>query len=75
MDCSHSFIVSCIYMLNKVEYFCSGSVVGQYGSGEAGSCDGRERDAQFHTPQGLVFHEEALFVADTDNHLLRKVRY
>ena len=52
----------------------SGSVLCQYGSGTAGSSDGRERSAQFHTPQGMVYLDEALYVADTENHLIRKVQ-
>ncbi len=44
-----------------------------YGSGEAGRTDGVGQHAQFHSPQGLVWHNDALYVADTENHLIRKV--
>ena len=50
-----------------------GSVLCQYGSGAAGREDGREKGAKFNTPQGMVFYNEALYVADTNNHLIRKV--
>ena len=45
-----------------------------YGSGEPGLQDGKGTDTQFNTPQGLAYYREVLYIADTDNHLLRKVR-
>lgn len=45
-----------------------------YGSGEAGMRDGEGRDAQFNSPQGLTWHNGVLYVADTENHAIRKVR-
>ena len=45
-----------------------------YGSGEAGMKDGEGRDAQFNSPQGLAWHNGVLYVADTENHAIRKVR-
>ena len=45
-----------------------------YGSGEAGMRDGEGRDAQFNSPQGLAWHNGVLYVADTENHAIRKVR-
>ena len=54
-------------------HLASGSVLCQYGSGAPGKSDGRETEAQFHTPQGMVFLNEVLYVADTENHLIRKV--
>ena len=45
-----------------------------YGSGEAGMRDGERRDAQFNSPQGLAWHDGVLYVADTENHAIRKVR-
>ena len=53
--------------------FVSGSVLCQYGSGTAGREDGKKHEAKFNTPQGMVFYNEALYIADTNNHLLRKV--
>lgn len=45
-----------------------------YGSGEVGLRDGEGRDAQFNSPQGLAWHNGVLYVADTENHVIRKVR-
>lgn len=45
-----------------------------YGSDEAGMRDGEGRDAQFNSPQGLAWHNRVLYVADTENHAIRKVR-
>lgn len=45
-----------------------------YGSGEVGLRDGEGRDAQFNSPQGLAWHSGVLYVADTENHVIRKVR-
>ena len=52
----------------------SGAVECVYGSGEAGLRDGEGRDAQFNSPQGLAWHSGVLYVADTENHVIRKVR-
>lgn len=52
----------------------SGSLLQQYGSGVAGSSDGEGKSAQFHSPQGLAYLNEVVYVADTENHLIRKVR-
>jgi thiol-disulfide isomerase/thioredoxin len=43
------------------------------GSGEIGRTDGDFRTARFHHPQGLALQGDTLYVADTENHLLRKV--
>ncbi|MCD6328142.1 redoxin domain-containing protein [bacterium] len=42
-------------------------------SGDPGYRDGRFEEAQFNTPQGLVYRDDVLFVADTENHLLRAI--
>lgn len=43
-------------------------------SGEAGNADGVGAAARFHAPQGLALDGAGgLFVADTDNHLVRRV--
>ena len=36
--------------------------------------DGEGRGAQFNSPQGLAWHDGVLYVADTENHAIRKVR-
>jgi thiol-disulfide isomerase/thioredoxin/sugar lactone lactonase YvrE len=43
------------------------------GMGAAGTADGEYRTAQFDHPQGMALDGETLYVADTENHLLRKV--
>ncbi|MBI3466902.1 MAG: redoxin domain-containing protein [Planctomycetes bacterium] len=43
------------------------------GTGAIGRTDGGFDQATFHHPQGMVLRGETLYVADTENHLLRKV--
>lgn len=43
------------------------------GAGSVGAADGRFATATFHSPQGLALQDQTLYVADTENHLLRKV--
>jgi thiol-disulfide isomerase/thioredoxin len=51
----------------------SGDVLAAYGSGERGSSDGNRLEAMFDAPQGLALGDGTLFVADTDNHLIRAI--
>ncbi|MEQ1564870.1 MAG: DUF255 domain-containing protein [Myxococcota bacterium] len=44
-----------------------------FGSGEAGRADGPSGQASFRHPQGVRRFGTTLYVADTDNHLLRAV--
>jgi DNA-binding beta-propeller fold protein YncE len=52
-----------------------GTLLDVVGSGELGAADGDYQAAQFDHPQGMAFDDEkeVLYVADTENHLLRKV--
>jgi thiol-disulfide isomerase/thioredoxin len=50
-----------------------GTVRQVIGSGEPGHADGAYGEASFRFPQGLASRGDELFVADTDNHLLRRV--
>ena len=43
------------------------------GSGEIGAVDGDYRKASFNHPQGMFLNGTILYVADTENHMLRKV--
>ncbi|HEX7369618.1 MAG TPA: thioredoxin-like domain-containing protein [Rhodanobacteraceae bacterium] len=43
------------------------------GSGCAGNIDGDYAHAEFDRPHGLAFHDGELFVADTDNQLIRRI--
>lgn len=50
-----------------------GSLVETIGSGAIGRKDGSFAEAQFDHPQGLALEGEILYVADTENHLIRKI--
>lgn len=50
-----------------------GKLVTTIGSGVLGRDDGDFSTATFDHPQGLALHGELLYVADTENHLIRKV--
>jgi thiol-disulfide isomerase/thioredoxin len=49
----------------------AGNVTTVIGSGQAGSVDGAFSACQFNQPQGLVLSGDTLYIADTENHLLR----
>lgn len=51
----------------------SGKLLFTIGSGAVGRDDGDFKTATFDHPQGCALHQEMLYVADTENHLLRKV--
>jgi thiol-disulfide isomerase/thioredoxin len=50
-----------------------GQLLDVIGSGETGKSDGDFKTAQFNRPQGMALDGDTLYVADTENHLLRKV--
>jgi len=50
-----------------------GSLVDVIGSGAIGADDGAYGAATFNHPQGMYLHKGTLYVADTENHMLRKV--
>ncbi|MEZ0371149.1 MAG: CsgG/HfaB family protein [Candidatus Sericytochromatia bacterium] len=51
-----------------------GRVISWVGTGEAGFSDGNAAVARFNRPQGLALDPQGnLYVADTDNHAIRKV--
>jgi thiol-disulfide isomerase/thioredoxin len=50
-----------------------GTLVDVIGSGALGAEDGDFAAASFNHPQGMALLDETLYVADTENHLLRKV--
>ncbi len=43
------------------------------GSGEIGKANGSYEECSFDHPQGMALHGDFLYVADTENHMLRKV--
>jgi DNA-binding beta-propeller fold protein YncE len=50
-----------------------GQLLDVIGSGEIGRSDGNFQTATFNHPQGCALNGKWLYVADTENHLLRKV--
>jgi sugar lactone lactonase YvrE/thiol-disulfide isomerase/thioredoxin len=64
-DTGHNRILECNH---------EGRVVRQFGSGNPGFWDGSNVDAGFSAPQGMALARDSLFVADTGNHALRRVR-
>jgi thiol-disulfide isomerase/thioredoxin len=51
----------------------SGELEEVIGTGEIGARDGKFDEATFDHPQGTALVDEVLYVADTENHLIRKV--
>ena len=51
----------------------SGQLKKVIGDGTIGRRDGDFATCRFHHPQGLALHGEKLWVADTENHLLRQI--
>lgn len=51
----------------------NGKLLEIVGAGSVGMTDGDYRTATFNHPQGMALHGEVLYVADTENHMLRKV--
>jgi DNA-binding beta-propeller fold protein YncE len=50
-----------------------GSLLAAIGPGAVGSADGDYAVAEFNSPQGMALDGQSLYVADTWNHLIRKV--
>jgi DNA-binding beta-propeller fold protein YncE len=50
-----------------------GTVIETIGSGEAGNADGSFTQAKFNRPQGMALDGKYLYVADTENHLIRRI--
>jgi len=51
----------------------SGKLQAIIGSGCTGDADGDYAHAEFDRPHGLMFHDGALYIADTDNQTIRRV--
>ncbi len=51
----------------------NGKELARYGSGEVGLLDGAKETARFDHPQGLIASNDAIFVADTENHAIRRI--
>ena len=63
-DSNHNRIVICDL---------AGKLIDVIGSGATGRDDGGYEEASFNQPQGLALKDQTLYVADTENHLLRKI--
>jgi len=50
-----------------------GTLVDTIGTGDAGAADGAFDKATFYRPQGMALAGDSLYVADTENHLIRRV--
>ena len=50
-----------------------GEVVQVFGTGQPGLIDGAADEAQFHDPHGLALWDKTLYVADTENHVVRAI--
>ncbi len=51
----------------------TGQIINTIGSGTAGLQDGSYQAACFDSPHGLALWEDTLYVADTENHAIRKI--
>lgn len=63
-DSGHNRVLECMP---------NGRIVRVYGSGAAGHLDGNSEESAFDSPQGLAKTENDLYVADTGNHVIRKI--
>ena len=50
-----------------------GTLVETIGTGARGALDGAYEIASFYRPQGMALDQDSLYVADTENHLIRRV--
>jgi len=50
-----------------------GTLVETVGAGDSGAADGPFDKATFYRPQGMALSGDSLYVADTENHLIRRV--
>ncbi len=64
-DAGHNRILECTH---------EGRILRQFGSGNPGFWDGRGQDAGFSSPAGMTIIKDALYVADTGNHAIRRIR-
>ena len=51
----------------------SGRVTTVAGTGAMGSADGPLKSATFHEPGGIAAAADKLYVADTNNHVIRRI--
>lgn len=63
-DTGHNRVLECTL---------DGRILRQFGSGSSGFIDGGSAEASFLAPRGLALWKDALYVADTGNHALRRI--
>lgn len=63
-DTGHNRVLECTL---------DGRILRQFGSGSGGFIDGGSAEASFMAPRGLALWKDALYVADTGNHALRRI--
>lgn len=51
----------------------AGGEIRRFGSGQRGFMDCEAQTSRFDSPQGLICREDAIFVADTGNHAIRRI--
>ena len=59
----------------KIKEKNHGEILKIIGSGAPGFKDGSFASAKFDKPQGIVFHDGVLYIADTENHSIRMVDF
>jgi sugar lactone lactonase YvrE/thiol-disulfide isomerase/thioredoxin len=64
-DSGHNRVLECNH---------EGRILRQFGSGNPGFWDGANLDAGFSGPQGMAMARDCVFVADTGNHAIRRIR-
>ena len=57
-----------------LECSLDGRILRQFGSGSPGFLDGGSAECSFQSPRGITVMKDTLYVADTGNHALRRVR-
>jgi hypothetical protein len=57
-----------------LECTLEGRILRQFGSGNPGFLDGAHGECSFQAPRGLAVMKDFLYIADTGNHALRRVR-
>jgi thiol-disulfide isomerase/thioredoxin/sugar lactone lactonase YvrE len=64
-DTGHNRVLECTF---------EGRVMRTYGSGNAGFWDGKASEAGLREPTGLALGKDCLFICDTGNHAVRRVK-
>ncbi len=72
---TNAIIISNTGKNNIIVASLNGETLLEIGSGIIGFEDGNINNATFNFPQGLLFKDNTLYVADTGNHALRKVDF